>query len=79
MELSKNNWALKCKNFLRPRKKTSIEVENGHVLKSAPKTDIEGEIYYYSNLPESIEHLFPEYFVSVVMPDRDSANSTSVI
>lgn len=61
------------KNFLNPRKVTSIVVDKGHVLKSAPLGDIEGEIFFYTHMPDSISHFVPEYFGSTVSSDGKSA------
>ncbi len=37
-----------------------ILTENNTYIKSSSKSDIEGQIYYYNNIPESLKHFFPK-------------------
>lgn len=53
-------------SFLNPNKYNSLEVVDNKVVKRGPREFLQGEIYYYENIPQdtSIYHYFPKYYSS---------------
>jgi capsule biosynthesis phosphatase len=47
------------KGFITPRSFNTINFSDDSVMKSAKKEILEGEIYFYRNIPKDIKHLFP--------------------
>jgi capsule biosynthesis phosphatase len=46
-------------NYIEPRKNNLVQIQNNLVIKT---TSNKGEAYWYSNIPDSINHFFPKVF-----------------
>lgn len=51
---------LKKLNLVNPRSCNTIQVIDNVIIKSSVSSRFLGEVYYYENIPKSIEHLFPK-------------------
>ncbi len=60
-------------NKIETNANNTIVVEDNCVKKTGPKSFMEGEIYFYMNIPDKIKHLFPEYIKSISKPDSQTS------
>ena len=51
-------------NSLPPNKYNTIEVSHGKIIKTGPAEFIDGEIFYYTQIPIELSVFFPTYFES---------------
>eukprot|EP00959_Pyramimonas_sp_CCMP1952_P396767 8313144-Pyramimonas_sp.AAC.1 len=52
--------------MIEARQFNHVVVQNNEVIKSAPRGVLEGEIFFYRNVPEPISTLFPKLVTSDV-------------
>lgn len=48
------------KDVVKPRDFNTVVFVNDTVVKSSPREDFRGEIYFYQNMPSRIKHFFPD-------------------
>jgi hypothetical protein len=46
--------------MIQARQFNRVVVQNNEVIKTATRSALEGEIFFYRHLPESLSHFFPK-------------------